>query len=474
MCLHRRPSNMFYENYQFDLSSKIIFGYAVVSRRFPSLHSLCVHFMTPFSYIFIIHYYYSLTLFMCLFVMQFSHFYMYFFVCFFFFVRISDREATVMYANSWLYHYYSIQSKIQFGIPYEGPTRVQAATTPYMHHHHIHHTNHQHHHHHHSPTAVETSIGHPYVTSHHMSPYGYHSPVPQHQASPGLVNHYSNSTPQLNYHNAGEHYRPYAYRIDAQPVDYSSAIIATGELMSVPNGDANQTNENGSPPVKRRALARLEPLYIPDNQHDSSSDTSVGELHAFQSSAGDGGTAVLLTSVGPLRHSQTHIKAMHTNDAHDFMDQWNPSPPWSETTQKVPDIVQQELSPYLARTPPTPTSAPTPANSTNGAAFSFDWMPEQFVPSMDGTVSVGTFMPIENASTAVMPIQLPLQIAHWSTPPQPIDHKFYSLQPIVDRHSEDDTRGKFFFFFSFFSSILQFICFQWQIIKFKRHYNIIF
>lgn len=345
-----------------------------------------------------------------------------------------------MYANSWLYHYYSIQSKIQFGIPYEGPARVQPSTTPYMHHH-IHHTNHQHHHHHHSPTAVETSIGHPYVTSHHMSPYGYHSPVPQHQASPGLVNHYSNSTPQLNYHSAGEHYRPYAYRIDAQPVDYSSAISATGELITVPNGDTNPPNENGSPPLKRRSLARLEPLYIPDTQHDSSSDTSVGELHTFPASIGDGGT-VLLTAVGPLRHSQTHIKAMHASDAHDFMDQWNPSPPWSETTQKVPDIVQQELSPYLARTPPTPTSAPTPANSTNGAAFSFDWMPEQFVPSMDGTIAVGSFMPIETAASSVMPIQLPLQIAHWSTPPQqPTDQKFYSLQPIGDRHSEDDARG---------------------------------
>lgn len=390
-------------------------------------HSICVY-LTNFC----------LFVCQCVYFKQFSTYFIAPIFCAFFLLlrNASDREATVMYANSWLYHYYSIQSKIQFGIPYEGPARVQPSTTPYMHHHITHHSNHQHHHHHHSPTAVDAAIGHPYVTAHHMSPYGYHSPVPQHQASPGLVNHYSNSTPQLNYHNtAGEHYRPYAYRIDAHPVDYSN-----GELITVPNGEPNSPNENESPPVKRRALTRLEPLYIPDNQHDSSSDTSVGEMHTFPTSIGDGGT-VLLTAVGSVRHSQTHIKAMHANDTHDFMDQWNPSPPWSETTQKVPDIVQQELSPYLARTPPTPTSAPTPANSTNGVAFSFDWMPEQFVPSMDGTVAVGSFMPIESASSSVMPIQLPLQIAHWSTPPQPIDQKFYSLQPIVDRHSDDDARG---------------------------------
>lgn len=44
-------------------------------------------------------------------------------------------------------------------------------------------------------------------------------------------------------------------------------------------------------------------------------------------------------------------------DPHDFMDQWNPSPPWSDTTvQKVPDIVHQDLSPYVTTTPPTPVS----------------------------------------------------------------------------------------------------------------------
>lgn len=37
-----------------------------------------------------------------------------------------------MYANSWLYHYYTVQSKIQFGIPYEGPARVQATNDSYL------------------------------------------------------------------------------------------------------------------------------------------------------------------------------------------------------------------------------------------------------------------------------------------------------------------------------------------------------
>lgn len=363
-----------------------------------------------------------------------------------------------MYANSWLYHYYSVQSKIQFGLPYEGPARVQS-TTPYLHHHHSHHSNQ-----HHSPTTLQTSLSHPYVASHHVSSYGYHSPVPQHQGSPGLVNHYGSNTPQLNYHSSGEHYRPYAYHIEPQPVDYSSQVNPLSNQIVVPrcnslnpiNGDTNSSinsnsnisnsnhiaSEINSPPNKRRALARLEPLYISDHQQESSSDASLGEPNYHSNSIGEGGT-VLLTTVTPVRHTQTiHLKAMSIEPP-DFMDQWNPSPPWSETTQKVPDIVQQELSPYLARTPPTPTSAPLPSNTSNGPAFSFDWMPEQFVPIMDCShVNAIPIAPCISHDTSpsqmcMMPIQIPLQIANWQAP-IPSDHKIYNLQSIA-RQSEEDT-----------------------------------
>lgn len=342
-----------------------------------------------------------------------------------------------MYANSWLYHYYSVQSKIQFGIPYEGPARVQSSTTPYIHHHshHMYHTNH----HHHSPTALEASLAHSYVSSHHLSTYGYHSPVSQHQASPGLVNHYNPGTPQLNYHSANEYYRPYAYRIESHPVDFSGTINIDAENSIGSNGSSSvntnqqqqqiQQQQIGSPPMKRRAVTRLEPLYIPDQQHETSSDTSIDDTnyHRNNNVTSDGGTALLTVTVPTIRQNQIHIKAI--TETIDFMDQWNPSPPWSETTQKVPDIVQQELSPYMTRTPPTPTSAPPPVSATNnGHTFSFDWMPEQFVPIIDNTNGnlAGTNIindNVEHQTATSINIQVPLQIAAVSNWAMPVDYK---------------------------------------------------
>lgn len=70
------------------------------------------------------------------------------------------------------------------------------------------------------------------------------------------------------------------------------------------------------------------------------------------------------------------------------MEQWNPSPPWSDTTvQRVPDLSHQELSPYVTATPPTPTGTPgcyVAAAHLAGtySAFSFDLTPEQYVPNV--------------------------------------------------------------------------------------------
>lgn len=36
-----------------------------------------------------------------------------------FFLQNSDAEASIMLSNSWLYHYYSVQSKLQYGMAYD-------------------------------------------------------------------------------------------------------------------------------------------------------------------------------------------------------------------------------------------------------------------------------------------------------------------------------------------------------------------
>lgn len=375
----------------------------------------------------------------------------------------SDREAAVMYANSWLYHYYTVQSKIQFGIPYEGPARVQPNTnhsySPHDQHqeqnHHLNDHNHTHSHphhhphhnfHHYSPNSLQTSITHSYLTSHHMPSYGYHSPVSQHQSSPGLVNHYGNNTPHLNYHGvSNEGYRPYAYHIEptTQPVDYSSTIQ---NQIIVPRRNNNinpihhdsntnsssgslktASNESSSPPAKRRIINRLEPLFIPE-QNETTTDEPLRLEHSYQTS--EDGT-VLLTNVLPLRYPHTQLKAI-ANEPTDLIDQWNPSPPWSETTQKVPDIGQQELC-YLSRTPPTPTSAPL--TSSNGITFSFDWMPEQFVPIVDSVHHQN------NNNNHIVPTAL-TQINHSTMDLMPIqsnhnEHKFYSIHNL-DRSPDDN------------------------------------
>lgn len=322
-----------------------------------------------------------------------------------------------MFANSWLYHYYSVQSKIQFGIPYEGPARVPPSTTYF---------------HLHSPT-LQAGLSHPYAAPHHIS-YSYHSPVgiPPHQGSPGIVGHHQNGNgPPLNHHSGNDHYRPYAYQIDAQPVDYSQVNPVNNQIeprCGSANSLSNGSNQMGSPPSKRRVIARLEPLYIPDHyQENSETNATVTEVTPYATAHdNEGGSTVLMTTVSTPRH-RIHSKAVQMEPP-DFMDQWNPSPPWSETAQKVPDIVQQELSPYLARTPPTPTSAPPP-HSNNGQAFSFDWMPEQFVPIMD----YGHGIACHDGAAIVppMPIQMQLQMTHW-----PPEHKLMVAHP--DKRTEEE------------------------------------
>nr|XP_029731824.1 uncharacterized protein LOC109423405 [Aedes albopictus] len=365
---------------------------------------------------------------------------------------LSDREAAVMLSNSWLYHYYTVQSKMQFGIPFEGATRIPPNTSYY------------HGHGHHSPNS--TLQAHGYIAPPHHVSYGYHSPVGQSSSSSGTSHHHHNGTSSsiISHHHglAGEHYRPYAYRLDTQPVDYSSQPpIIPGQVRCESSGSSpnNPTtnggpDRNGTPPAKKRAVGRLEPIYIPENGQDSP-DGSVTELQPPNHSVnhehhensnnttgiagggagsliGSGGVQTMALSTSLHTRSSRIIKAPPPStitEPTDFIDQWNPSPPWSDTTvQKVPDISHQELSPYMTTTPPTPTSAPHVTGVPT--TFSFDWMPEQFVPIMTDCpphphplsctlTQDGIPVPMS------LPMPVPLQIP---PPPWPSDHRLLALE----------------------------------------------
>ncbi|XP_021706398.1 uncharacterized protein LOC110678106 [Aedes aegypti] len=385
----------------------------------------------------------------------------------------SDREAAVMLSNSWLYHYYTVQSKMQFGIPFEGATRIPPNTSYY------------HGHGHHSPNS--TLQAHGYIAPPHHVSYGYHSPVGQSSSSSGTSHHHHNGTSSsiISHHHglAGEHYRPYAYRLETQPVDYSSQppSLVPGQVRCESTGSSpgNQTTNGGpdrneTPPTKKRAVGRLEPIYIPENGQDSP-ESSVTELqppnhtinHEHHNSSnntagiagggagsliGSGGVQTMTLSTSLHARSSRIIKAPPPStitEPTDFIDQWNPSPPWSDTTvQKVPDISHQELSPYMTTTPPTPTSAPHVTGVPT--TFSFDWMPEQFVPIMTDCPPHPLSCTLTQDGIPVpmsLPMPVPLQIP---PPPWPSDHRLLSLEgsgssstgPQVDRKPAEERQSQ--------------------------------
>lgn len=328
-----------------------------------------------------------------------------------------------MVNNSWLYHYYSVQSKIQFGLAFEGPTRV-TPTNPYYH-----------------------TSPHMYGTPTHPMSYGYQSPIglgPQN--SPGLISHHHNGSP-LNHHGlgGGDHYRPYPYRLESQPVDYSHAqtLPVTPSPLLTPVNDTRQLRTSTPPPAKRRGIistpvlgrgTTVEPIqnYISETgiTRSPDGDNVLVELQTPQSISSDSGVMGQTVLAVPSVVSRPRIlsKAPPVEPT-EFMDQWNPSPPWSDTTQKVPDISHQELSPYMTTTPPTPTSSHGGSHSL--PTFSFDWMPEQFVPIVD-------CVPCVTQDGISVPVAIPLQMPHW----HPDHSRIMALQQPTDRRSDEESNGK--------------------------------
>ncbi|KAH8404259.1 hypothetical protein KR215_002692, partial [Drosophila sulfurigaster] len=328
---------------------------------------------------------------------------------------LNEREASIMLANSWLYHYYTVQSKIQFGMPLDSAMRVPPGSSSsgyYSSHqqplggggaagvglgmssgaaglsgvfgsHHAHH----HHHHHHTTAAAS-----------------YHHHHPHMGAAYGGVYH-AESALELK-----EDQQLYGFQASTvggglEPVDYSQVNGGSGSGGSGTAGSQKSTQSATPPPPKKRARNKLEPLYLhaerspaaaitpePDCYalHPSSAYATAATGAATGSSNGGGGDAsasVIYATIVPTRPRLLN-KTLPPDPA-DFIEQWNPSPPWSESAQKASlDSFgsSHELSPCITTTPPTPTSA-TPqhggglsASQPIGPAFSFEWMSDPLVP----------------------------------------------------------------------------------------------
>ncbi|KAJ9592142.1 hypothetical protein L9F63_001370, partial [Diploptera punctata] len=291
---------------------------------------------------------------------------------------LGEREASVMRANSWLYHYYMVQSKLQYGLAYEAhaASRMAAAAAAAYYHPHPH------------PPPPPPPPPHPQVIQHH------HLHNPTDAESPG----YPTPTPGQPPDSSG--YR-YGRRNEAEPVDYS-----------IPH---------------------------PSEEQGEESSPSVEVIVDLDRGGGAGGGGTILVSSSPMVTSIQHpvgrprvlVKAAMVDPA-EFMEQWNPSPPWSDTTvQKVPDIIHQDLSPYMTTTPPTPTGTPGSNSNSGGgsvshqpshSAFTFDWTPEQYVPNLQG---IGV-----QRGNGSMPIPDEEQYHLMGTATTwPSEHRLFPLQP---------------------------------------------
>lgn len=276
-----------------------------------------------------------------------------------------------MRANSWLYHYYMVQSKLQYGLAYDAHTTSRMAAAAYYQQ---------------PQTYQETASA---VTYHQMSP----SQPPQHHMHP--------QTSTLPH--AAEPAFRYGRRTEPEPVDYSLHSSQQPELP---------VDEVRTPNMKRETMLNLVPKTEISPRSSPSSSEVIVDLDRES-----GGSVVLASTTASLGRSRILVKAATTvTDTHDLMEQWNPSPPWSDTTvQKVPDIIHQDLSPYVTTTPPTPSSGVSLQHAPH-SAFTFDWTPEQYVPNVAGP---GPRTPTTDEE----------HCPHLLAFPWPSEHRLFPLQP---------------------------------------------
>ncbi|PSN40833.1 hypothetical protein C0J52_25871 [Blattella germanica] len=399
---------------------------------------------------------------------------------------LSEREASVMRANSWLYHYYMVQSKLQYGLAYEAhaASRMAAAAaaayyhphphppapppppphpqvmSPYPHHDPSHHSSYLHHHHHQmspAPSGVVPTHHHPH--SHHHGLNGsatgqHHHHQLQHPTdseSPECPVPTSAQPPDFSTYRYGR-------RTEAEPVDYSIShssdeqgeeryqethLLPLEEVRTPPSASQQKRKSLSSHNALRNKLELIKSPSLPSPRSSPSMEVIV-DLDR----GGGGGGGTVLVSPSPMVTALQHplgrprvlVKAAMIDPA-EFMEQWNPSPPWSDTTvQKVPDIIHQDLSPYMTTTPPTPTGTPGSGSSNSGGggggsslshqpphtAFTFDWTPEQYVPNLQSATSTA------RTTTGTVPISEEEQfhLMGVSVPPMwPSEHRLFPLQP---------------------------------------------
>ncbi|XP_049886120.1 neuronal PAS domain-containing protein 4B-like isoform X2 [Pectinophora gossypiella] len=247
---------------------------------------------------------------------------------------LSEQEAAVMKANPWLYHYYAVQSKLHYGLAYEAATRMYGPPPPDIQVY---------------PPAMQYAPAPPVCVNGNQVAM---------MPNPGIQAHIPHVPPHLTPMH-------YAYeRTDNGPVDYSVSLhenryhnIRIEDTRIQPNAKRKGKNSDEKP---NTPVANLSPRGTP------STVTSGGDT--------------LVAVAGSIASRRPGSKNFNISET-EMVDQWNPSPTWSESAlQKVPDVCHQDLSPYVTTTPPTPSGTPSAYTHNYSHTFVFDWSPEQYVP----------------------------------------------------------------------------------------------
>lgn len=311
-----------------------------------------------------------------------------------------------MRGNSWLYHYYSVQSKLTLGLQFDNPRMTPNSYYPYqsqtippqMPPYQLHHQGYE-----------MPPMGNSHIPNHHcdystipLSPnaHSQHS-VEMNEAAKTTVNHKDGIPVDYSQHQQDQLHKtsPIHDTEKKEHFKIKEKIKKANESGDINNDKAIKKEDYGKSlkaASKKYTFKRIESLHISDGNMEPPTDNHSPIIsdssNEHVSSVMDNGDNrdVHTVYLNSTIHSRSRISKAFSSSLpilpHPIesseMEQWNPSPTWSDSNiQKVPDIIHQQLSPYLITTPPTPISASHHHGVTHSGTFTFDWVPEQYVPT---------------------------------------------------------------------------------------------
>ncbi|XP_066985363.1 neuronal PAS domain-containing protein 4A-like isoform X4 [Macrobrachium rosenbergii] len=260
---------------------------------------------------------------------------------------LGDREAAVLRANSWLYHYYSMQSKLQYGLAYDAHAQRVHAYYPQV-------------------MTYQSDPGAAYMNSSALNGTHYHQPyAPAAAHAP-----YSLTTPSAYAHLQHYHHH-YSVRLQ-HGLDYSrdaawgyydtnhtsNATSSSSSSSSATHGHASSASRSSRSSESPTDTKRRSSPSTPSVAHGGVSEGSGGGAGAAAAAAGGGGGVAVATPVA-VRAAPAGVHKGASSPELEHLDvPWKASP-----TQEVPDY--PEYSPYI--TPPYSAATPTKHH-----VFSFD------------------------------------------------------------------------------------------------------